>query len=55
MERTRRDGFVDDYQGIRISRTGKRFRIEQAIVWNLVDDQGRHAGQAATFDHWSPP
>jgi hypothetical protein len=54
LERTRRDGFVDDYSGIRISRTGKRFRIEQAIVWNLVDAAGVHRGQAATFDAWTP-
>ncbi len=54
LDRTRRDGFVDDYAGIRISSTGKRFRIERAIVWNLVDDSGRHHGQAATFDRWIP-
>lgn len=54
LERTRRDGFVDDYSGIRISRTGNRFHIERAIVWNLVDDAGVHRGQAATFDRWTP-
>lgn len=54
LERTRRDGFVDDYAGIRISSTGKRFRIEQAIVWNLTDAAGVHRGQAATFDRWTP-
>lgn len=54
LERTTRDGFVDDYRGIRISRLGKRFLIEQAIVWNLVDQNGDFAGQAATFSSWSP-
>lgn len=54
LERTRRDGYVDDYAGIRISKTGKRFRIEQAIVWNLADSVGIHHGQAATFDRWTP-
>lgn len=54
LERTRRDGFVDDYRGIRISRTGKRFLIEQAIVWNLATQDGQPAGQAATFDRWTP-
>ena len=54
LERTRRDGYVDDYSGIRISRTGKRFRIERAIVWNLFDAAGAHCGQAAAFDHWTP-
>jgi len=54
LERTRRDGYVDDYSGIRISSTGRRFRIEQAIVWNLSDAAGSHRGQAATFDQWIP-
>ena len=49
LERTRRDGYVDDYQGVRIAKSGRRFRIARAIVWNLVDAAGRHAGQAATF------
>jgi hypothetical protein len=54
LERTHRDGYVDDYAGIRISQSGRRFRIEQAIVWNLVDAAGQHYGQAATFDTWTP-
>ena len=52
LERTRRDGFVDDYAGIRVSQSGRRFRIEQAIIWNLVDADGHLRGQAATFDRW---
>jgi hypothetical protein len=45
-------GFIDDYKGIRISRTGRRFQIDQALVWNLLDEEGRYCGQAATFHHW---
>ena len=45
-------GFIDDYSGIRISKTGRRFRIAQATVWNLVTEDGRPCGQAATFDRW---
>jgi hypothetical protein len=45
-------GYIDDYAGIRVSRTGRRFRIEGATVWNLVDADGRCCGQAATFAHW---
>ena len=54
LARTREHGFVDDYSGIRISKTGRRFRIEQAIVWNLTDGVGNQLGQAATFDRWTP-
>jgi hypothetical protein len=54
LARTRAHGFVDDYSGVRISKTGRRFRIEKAIVWNLADAAGEHRGQAATFDRWTP-
>lgn len=47
-------GFIDNYSGVRISRTGQRFLIERATVWNLTDDQGRRCGQAATFREWQP-
>ncbi len=53
LKRVRENGYVDDYQGIRISSTGKRFRIEQATVWNLIDEQGAYCGQAATFAKYS--
>jgi hypothetical protein len=45
-------GFIDDYSGIRISKTGRRFRIAQATVWNLRDEGGIYSGQAALFSHW---
>lgn len=43
---------VDDYAGVRIAATGRRFAISQARVWNIVDGQGGHHGQAATFAEW---
>lgn len=52
LERTTRNGYVDDYQGIRISSSGRRFRIDQATVWNLIDADGDRVGQAATFSLW---
>lgn len=52
LERVTQDGYIDDYAGVRISSQGKRFRIEQATVWNLIDTAGRIHGQAATFDRW---
>lgn len=49
LERVSQGGFIDDYAGVRISATGRRFRIENAVVWNLVDADGTVHGQAATF------
>ena len=54
LDRVSRFGFIDDYAGIRISRTGKRFRIGKATVWNLNDADGVYRGQAATFSEWAP-
>ena len=54
MRRTLADGFIDDYSGIRIASDGSRFQIHRAIVWNVLDEDGEHAGQAATFSDWSP-
>lgn len=47
LERVARDGFVDDYRGVRISKSGERFWIEQVTVWQLLDPAGRCLGQAA--------
>lgn len=54
FDRVVRDGYIDDYSGVRISSTGRRFRIDQATVWNLIDDEGEVHGQAAAFDKWVP-
>jgi MEKHLA domain len=45
-------GYIDDYRGVRISKTGRRFLIERATVWTLFDDGGAPYGQAATFGEW---
>ncbi len=49
LERVTRHGFIDDYAGIRISARGTRFPIRDAVVWNLLDAEGRRHGQAAAF------
>jgi MEKHLA domain len=54
LDQTRKQGYVDDYRGVRISRTGKRFMIEKALLWMVLDRNGDTIGQAATFDHWTP-
>ncbi len=45
-------GHIANYAGVRISKSGRRFRITQAVVWNLLDERGAHCGQAAMFDRW---
>ncbi len=45
-------GYIDDYQGVRVARSGRRFLIRSATVWNLVDAGGDKVGQAAAFSDW---
>jgi len=52
LDAVTRHGYIDDYRGIRISKTGRRFWIERATVWNLLDENGGLCGQAATFSEW---
>ncbi|AJY14968.1 MEKHLA domain-containing protein [Burkholderia multivorans] len=47
LEKVARDGFVSDYRGVRVTKSGKRFWIERATVWQLVDAGGIVRGQAA--------
>lgn len=52
MSQVTAQGFMTDYQGVRISKTGKRFSIHNAIIWNLTDELGNYQGQAAYFADW---
>jgi len=47
-----KQGYIDNYRGVRVTKSGRRFLIEQATVWNLLDEDGGFYGQAATFDYW---
>ncbi|MBD2666109.1 hypothetical protein B6N60_01791 [Richelia sinica FACHB-800] len=37
------------FSGVRITSTGQRFRIEDGIVWNLLDEENQYCGQAAVY------
>jgi len=52
LDAVARDGFVAGYRGIRIAKSGRRFRISNTVVWQLIDDDGVFRGQAATFAEW---
>lgn len=53
LDKTTTQGYLKNYQCVRISRNGQRYKIEDIIIWNLQDDQGKYCGQAATFSNWS--
>ena len=45
----REQGYVDGYTGVRASSTGQRFRVRDALVWNVQNEDGERLGQAAMF------
>ena len=53
LTQARAKGYFDGYRGVRISSTGRRFLVEQALIWNVIDPAGNPIGQAATFSQWS--
>lgn len=52
LEDTKRQGYSDGYYGIRISKSGIRFEIQNVLLWNIVDDAYEYRGQAAVFAKW---
>jgi len=52
LERVGRDGFATGYSGIRIAKSGRHFRIEDGVLWQLREPDGRLHGVAATFARW---
>lgn len=52
LDEVARRGYIEDYCGVRISASGRRFEIAGATVWNLIDEAGLYCGQAAKITQW---
>ncbi|VVE25884.1 MEKHLA domain-containing protein [Pandoraea capi] len=53
LERVQRLGYESGYKGVRITKTGERFMIEEATLWQLIDDDGKLHGQAVVIPRTS--
>jgi len=53
LEQAKARGYFDTYRGVRITSTGRRFHVENALIWTVVDTEGQRVGQAATFSQWT--
>ena len=53
MNSVRNNGFVENYTAVRISHSGRRFRIEETVVWNVLTKDDMLCGQAAMFPRWT--
>jgi hypothetical protein len=52
LDAVAQNGFMTGYTGVRVAKSGRRFIIEEGIVWELIDRAGVRHGQAATFASW---
>ena len=57
LDAVARNGFMTGYRGLRVTKSGSRFWMEDGIVWQLRTADGQDFGQAATFSQWAevPP
>lgn len=52
LKTVEQNGYIDNAEGVRISKTGKRFAISNLTVWNVLDNHNNYCGQAATYKTW---
>lgn len=52
LEIVSQNGYIEDYSGIRIAKTGRRFMIKNTTIWNLITSDGSFYGQAALIRAW---
>src|SRR5688572_22276229 len=39
-----KQGYLDNYCGIRVTSQGRRFRIRDCVLWNVIDEHGARIG-----------
>ncbi|NEO26615.1 MAG: MEKHLA domain-containing protein [Kamptonema sp. SIO4C4] len=52
LKETQEKGFVQNYTGIRVSSTGRRFKIQNVIIWNVLNENHDYLGQAAIYSRY---
>ena len=52
LARAHKQQAITGYSGIRIDSQGRRFAIQGACIWTLIDSHGKACGQAAAFSNW---
>lgn len=54
LARVESHGFVHDYRGVRIAKSGRRFWIERGTLFNVLSEAGERIGQVAVFRSTAP-
>lgn len=52
LAQAKAQGYFEGYVGDRATSDGQRFRMEDGIIWSVVDATGQNCGQAATFSRY---
>lgn len=52
LAQAKAQGYFEGYVGDRATRDSRRFRMEDGIIWSVVDATGKDCGQAATFSQY---
>lgn len=52
MQQVSENGYVDDYTSVRISSKGKRFKVSNTTIWNVMENDHFY-GQAALIRKWT--
>jgi MEKHLA domain len=52
MQQVAAQNYVRGYSGVRVSKTGREFRILDVTIWNLFTRDGKFYGQAAWFKNY---
>jgi hypothetical protein len=52
LAQAKAQGYFEGYVGDRATASGKRFRMENGLIWTVVDETGAYCGQAATFSQY---
>jgi hypothetical protein len=47
LAKARETGWISSYRGLRVSATGRRFLIDDTVLWTVRDSAGAVQGQAA--------
>jgi len=50
LDNAAKEGLITNYSGVRVSSKGNMFRIEDATVWTMNNNEGLKIGQAVRFD-----
>ncbi|MSQ81101.1 MAG: MEKHLA domain-containing protein [Candidatus Methylopumilus sp.] len=49
LRQVKEKGFIKNYQGKRVASDGSIFHIDDATVWNLIDENKKYCGQAVVI------